>query len=121
MDIAADPLNQQIHILFISVLALCIKGAHFSTLRSVPIKKKVDGNEKRSFFKYRLSILLEIYLQISEDRKKRVIDLYFDQHKTYAEIAQIENYHNKCISYKLLSVNDYEQMALTKEIGLRIG
>ena len=29
-------------------------------------------------------------MQISEERKKRVIDLYFDQHKTYAEIAQIE-------------------------------
>jgi hypothetical protein len=28
--------------------------------------------------------------QISEDRKNRVIDLYFNQHKTYAEIAQIE-------------------------------
>ncbi len=30
-------------------------------------------------------------MQISEDRKKRVIDLYFNQHKTYAEIAQIEH------------------------------
>jgi hypothetical protein len=30
-------------------------------------------------------------LQISEDRKKRIIDLYFNQHKTYAEIAQIEH------------------------------
>jgi predicted HTH domain antitoxin len=29
-------------------------------------------------------------LQITEDRRKRVIDLYFNQHKTYAEIAQIE-------------------------------
>jgi hypothetical protein len=29
-------------------------------------------------------------LQLSKDRKKRVIDLYFNQHKTYAEIAQIE-------------------------------
>jgi DNA-binding CsgD family transcriptional regulator len=29
-------------------------------------------------------------LQISDDRKKRVIDLYFNQHKTYAEIAEIE-------------------------------
>jgi hypothetical protein len=29
-------------------------------------------------------------VQTSEDRKKRVIDLYFNQHKTYAEIAQIE-------------------------------
>jgi DNA-directed RNA polymerase specialized sigma subunit len=29
-------------------------------------------------------------LQITEDRKKRVIDLYFNQHKSYAEIAQIE-------------------------------
>jgi DNA-binding CsgD family transcriptional regulator len=29
-------------------------------------------------------------LQISKDRKKRVIDLYFNQHKNYAEIAQIE-------------------------------
>jgi predicted DNA-binding protein YlxM (UPF0122 family) len=29
-------------------------------------------------------------LQIIEDRKKQVIDLYFNQHKSYAEIAQIE-------------------------------
>ena len=29
-------------------------------------------------------------MQITEERKKRVIDLYFNQHKTYAEIAQIE-------------------------------
>ena len=29
-------------------------------------------------------------MQISEDRKKRVIDLYFNQHKSYSEIAQIE-------------------------------
>jgi hypothetical protein len=29
-------------------------------------------------------------MQIIEDRRKRVIDLYFNQHKTYAEIAQIE-------------------------------
>jgi DNA-directed RNA polymerase specialized sigma subunit len=25
-----------------------------------------------------------------QNRKKRVIDLYFNQHKTYAEIAEIE-------------------------------
>jgi predicted DNA-binding protein YlxM (UPF0122 family) len=30
-------------------------------------------------------------VQITEERKKRVIDLYFNQHKTYAEIAQIEH------------------------------
>jgi predicted DNA-binding protein YlxM (UPF0122 family) len=30
-------------------------------------------------------------LQITEDRRKRVIDLYFNQHKTYAEIAEIEH------------------------------
>jgi DNA-binding CsgD family transcriptional regulator len=29
-------------------------------------------------------------LKITKDRKKRVIDLYFNQHKTYAEIAEIE-------------------------------
>jgi len=29
-------------------------------------------------------------LQISDERKKRVIHLYFNQHKIYAEIAQIE-------------------------------
>jgi predicted DNA-binding protein YlxM (UPF0122 family) len=29
-------------------------------------------------------------MQISEERKKLVIDLYFNQHKTYAEIAQME-------------------------------
>jgi predicted HTH domain antitoxin len=43
--------------------------------------------QKRSFYKYRLSILK---VQITEERKKRVIDLYFNQHKSYAEIAQIE-------------------------------
>jgi len=30
-------------------------------------------------------------VQITEERKKRVIDLYFNQHKTYAEIAEIEH------------------------------
>jgi predicted HTH domain antitoxin len=30
-------------------------------------------------------------LQITEERKKRVIDLYFNQHKTYAKIAEIEH------------------------------
>ena len=61
---------------------------------------KAKGNKNRSFFKYRLFILEDYYMQITEQRRKRIIDLYFDQHKTYAEIAQIENYHNKCISYK---------------------
>jgi hypothetical protein len=28
-------------------------------------------------------------LQITEERKKQVIDLYFNQHKSYAEIAEI--------------------------------
>jgi DNA-binding CsgD family transcriptional regulator len=30
-------------------------------------------------------------LKITEERKKRVIDLYFNQHKTYAEIVEIEH------------------------------
>jgi predicted HTH domain antitoxin len=30
-------------------------------------------------------------MQITEQRRKRVIDLYFNQHKTYAEIVQIEH------------------------------
>jgi len=46
--------------------------------------------QDRSLYKYRLSIILEINLQISEERRKQVIDLYFNQHKTYAEITQIE-------------------------------
>ena len=29
-------------------------------------------------------------MQIIDDRRKRVIELYFGQHKTYAEIAEIE-------------------------------
>jgi AraC-like DNA-binding protein len=29
-------------------------------------------------------------MQLTDERKKRVIDLYFNQHKSYAEIAQIE-------------------------------
>src|SRR5215210_1781714 len=46
--------------------------------------------QKRSLYKDRLSILEEYHMQISDERKKRVIDLYFNQHKSYAEIAQIE-------------------------------
>jgi DNA-binding CsgD family transcriptional regulator len=30
-------------------------------------------------------------LQLTDERKKRVIDLYFNQHKTYAEIVEIEH------------------------------
>ena len=30
-------------------------------------------------------------MQITEQRKKRLIDLYFNQHKSYAEIAQLEH------------------------------
>ena len=30
-------------------------------------------------------------MQITQERKKRVIDLYYNKHKTYAEIAQIEH------------------------------
>jgi predicted transcriptional regulator len=29
-------------------------------------------------------------LQLTEERRRRVIDLYFNQHRTYAEIAEIE-------------------------------
>lgn len=29
-------------------------------------------------------------MQITEERRKRVIDLYFNQHKSYAEIVQLE-------------------------------
>ena len=43
--------------------------------------------QNRSLYKYRLSI---VSVQISEERKKREIILYFNQHKKYAEIAQIE-------------------------------
>jgi predicted DNA-binding protein YlxM (UPF0122 family) len=50
---------------------------------------KANGIRNRSLFKYRLSILEDISLQITEERKKQVIDLYFNQHKSYAEIAQI--------------------------------
>jgi predicted DNA-binding protein YlxM (UPF0122 family) len=35
--------------------------------------------------------LEEHHLQISDERKKRVIDLYYNQHKSYAEIAQMEH------------------------------
>jgi predicted transcriptional regulator len=45
----------------------------------------------RSFpFQGSVIYIIGYILQITKDRKKRVIDLYFNQHKTYAEIAQIE-------------------------------
>jgi hypothetical protein len=37
-------------------------------------------------------------VQITEQRRKRVIDLYFNQHKTYAEIAEIERMSPRDIS-----------------------
>jgi DNA-binding CsgD family transcriptional regulator len=37
-------------------------------------------------------------LQITQERKKCVIDLYFNQHKTYAEIAKIEKISLRDIS-----------------------
>jgi hypothetical protein len=37
-------------------------------------------------------------MQITEERRKRVIDLYFNQHKTYAEITQIERMSPRDIS-----------------------
>ena len=37
-------------------------------------------------------------MQITDERKKRIIDLYFNQHKTYAEIAQIERISPRDIS-----------------------
>jgi DNA-directed RNA polymerase specialized sigma subunit len=30
-------------------------------------------------------------MQLTDERKNGVIDLYFNQHKTYAEITQIEH------------------------------
>jgi urate oxidase len=30
-------------------------------------------------------------MQLTDERKKRVIDLYLNQHKTYAQIAEIEH------------------------------
>jgi hypothetical protein len=48
-------------------------------------------------------------LQITEDRKKRVIDLYFNQHKSYAEIAQIERISPRDISTILIEEESRRQ------------
>lgn len=37
-------------------------------------------------------------MQITKERKKRVIDLYFNQHQSYSEIAQIEKMSPRDIS-----------------------
>src|SRR5919108_5211133 len=50
-----------------------------------------EWDQYRSLFKDRLCIVQDIDLQqIFEERKRRVIHLYFNQHKTYAEITEIE-------------------------------
>src|SRR5215212_4034065 len=60
---------------------------------------KANGITKRSLFKYQLFIVYDINLQqITEERKKHIIDLYFNQHKTYAEIAEIEKMSPRDIS-----------------------
>ncbi|MDQ3970596.1 MAG: hypothetical protein M3227_02790 [Thermoproteota archaeon] len=51
---------------------------------------KVIGIRKIPFIKYGYLYQKIKKMQITEERKKRVIDLYFNQHKSYAEIAQIE-------------------------------
>ena len=64
------------------------------------IRKYCDGIDEskwyqnRSLFKYRLSI---IKVLISEERKNRVIDLYSNQNRTYAEIAEIERMSSRDI------------------------
>jgi DNA-binding CsgD family transcriptional regulator len=51
----------------------------------------MEANDIRNVPFLRINYLYKSTLQISEDRKKCIIDLYFNQHKTYAEIAQIEH------------------------------
>jgi DNA-directed RNA polymerase specialized sigma subunit len=34
--------------------------------------------------------IIRVLLQLSDERRKRVIELYFSQYKTYADIAEIE-------------------------------
>ena len=58
-------------------------------------------------------------MEITEDRKKRVIDLYFNQHKTYAEIAQIERISPRdmhaIIKEEQARLQKYEQQELSAE------
>ena len=58
-------------------------------------------------------------MQITKDRKKRVIDLYFNQHKTYAEIAQIERMSPRdihtIIKEELARRQKYEQQELSSK------
>jgi AraC-like DNA-binding protein len=78
------------------------------------MKAKVS---KRSLYKYRLSILEEHHLQLSKDRKKRVIDLYFNQHKTYAEIAQIEKMSPRDIHTIIKEEQTRRQKHIQQEIS----
>jgi hypothetical protein len=44
--------------------------------------------QKHSLFLILISYSIRNNLQITEERKRREIDLYFNQHKSYAEIAK---------------------------------
>ena len=56
-------------------------------------------------------------MQISKDRKKRVIDLYFNQHKTCAEIAQIERMSIRDISAIIKEEEARRQRCKQQEIS----
>jgi hypothetical protein len=58
-----------------------------------------------------------IILQITEDRKKRVIDLYFNQHKSYAEIAQIKRMSIRNISATIKEEEARRQKCKQQEIS----
>jgi predicted DNA-binding protein YlxM (UPF0122 family) len=47
-------------------------------------------------------------MQLTNERKKRVIDLYFNQHKTYAEIAETERI-SPCDIHAIIKEEEYRR------------
>jgi len=58
-------------------------------------------------------------LQITKDRKRQVIDLYFNQHKTYAEIAQIEKMSPRDINAIIKEEEARQQKYKQQELSAR--
>jgi copper chaperone CopZ len=58
-------------------------------------------------------------LQITKDRRRQVIDLYFNQHKTYAEIAEIEKMSPRDIYTIIKEDEAREQKYKQQEISVQ--
>lgn len=89
----------------------CLEGIR----RNQAAKNGINGIKNVSLIKVNhLNCMAKIILTISEERKKRVIDLYSNQRKTTREIAEIERMSIRDISPIIKQESFFSLLAYTQ-------